>query len=486
MKRPARFFSMLPELQRELYALPRWWVGMFSLLAIALHAVILQYMHSRGHTDYADIFHKNAAWVMVFGGFGGMAVGAAFGIRAVHDRDAMPLPDSPGSWRQMYGLLFAGMIHPYLLMLTLLPFAMVGCLWAWDGKTAYEVLAGFIYLESSCLLLIAFGMLMGFLVARSRSRVVSGVAAAFIAFFAVILAIDIFEVQSLYELFIPSFFQQSHLMQFSGQFALRTPIPLPLWVIAVTQQLLVLHAVLALGGQLLAVRRGWRMSRKIYLPSVGLAMAIASLLIVRSSARFDEYLYAAGWILLASPFLLTPGHAQLRERAVRLRYKSRLQRFFSPYGSAYLPMLAGMLFLAVPILLQMALYGWRIEWLTGGVVSLLLFYTWGCSLTALVEHCELYVEHRGRTLALLVGLLFVFTPVVTMGPLHDPEPIVCYLSPFAWLKIGQQNIPTFTPLFAQFGVVGLGALGLQLWTDHQRRKMEKAQRQRIEEALRSQ
>ena len=255
-------------------------------------------------------------------------------------------------------------------------------------------------------------------------------------------------------------------------------------------QVAVALILLRLTAQTLAVRRGWLFQRSTYAYATLFGLVIGLYQDMYSSYSTTQYTSTVGLALLLSPFFLVPGHEQLRERALRLRLASRWQRVWSPYAQSYGVMLLAAAILFLPLLAySLGLFdlrtssAWSSQPFHGTPVIFLLFYTWACLISALVEHCELYARRRGRLLALLVSLLFIVAPVALLLPLAR-NAVALYISPFAWLgTYGGREDNALLALLLQFIAVGLATFGLQLWTDFQRKKLERAQRKRIEEVL---
>jgi len=495
MNIPPRFVRFMPEVMRELYALPRWWVMMFTLLSFAPFAVIITIRDPFSASVsisriYASCYHFLHIATLV----GAVVLGSIGGGRLVNDLALDPLARRELGFLRLLDRILASCVHVYMFFVGSLPCVALFLWLAPRNELRRDIISSLIWIESSFLFTAVFMFVLSALT-RTGWRTLA-TSELFPVFF-VFLVLIIFAyarggfINRLFGLpFIP--FQEFHDLDDSIRLLPRwiTGAFKPeLWLAGILQQIAIGTALLFFVRDVLRVRRGFLLRRSTYFIIISVfAWSFALNLWKYPLVRFNipVYLIWAGIAILLSPLFVAPGHEQLRVRSLFVPGRSRWERMFSPYAASYITILCGTLIFVLPIILGYFDGGHgRTETkniILTSTTALSLFYIWACFFTALVEHCSLYVRHRGRLLAFLVALLFILAPLIVLstGPLRNKD-YLDYVSPFyySFRITSSRFFGNIAPYITQLSIVASAAIGLQLWTDHQRKKRDRIQHARL-------
>ncbi len=485
MKRIARYFYMLPELQREIFAVERWWVVLFSMLGFG-GVVALAGREIQNGVAADNTVTRLYAFLSIITGYVAVINGTTTGLRTINHIAKDPRISARLNHFSMLGLLLASMLHTYLLLFAALPCFGVIVICAWNAALTWKVVVIFICLESSGLFYAGIGLCCATLANRQPLTIsLGGMTGVFTLTAIFIAAISFIPT---YKGFLPLFSvgNSFSLYDLEWDFTLShyPALSIPLWAVSVFMQMLALLCFLKINECMLSTTHGWRMDR---LPFFGLAFVLsfgAFIDLFQKESTIKDSLAIISLLLLLAPLLIVPGHEQLRNRSLSLEHKSRWRRFWSPRGAAFLPLAAGAAVTTLPFIaascLQTGIQANHIpqKESLAYVMTIILFFTWSCLFASLIEHCELYVRRKGRLLATLVGGFILFTPTILAST--SSIYLQQWFSPFCWLDPNRRDL---IPLLAQAGVVSLLATGIHLWTDLQRRRMARAQRERIRRAL---
>lgn len=482
MKRLARFFDLFPEAQRELYALPRWWIMLFGLLAVIPFAsVVVSDNPAFGAAfDTLDsLFALAFLLCCPFSFFSGLQLSTRI------------LPGQTP--RKAPALLLAAMIHTYLCLLALLPFVIGSVLYGWDLELAWQSLIMLLRLELGSLLFAAVGLLCGVY----QKDLPPLTAAVFYAVAVLYILLTLFGGPASYNPWdaclplagIEANCEPLEIGPHGEPAANRFRISMgPAWLAGGLQQLLLLLAGLTMLDD--ALKAGMRaiMRKRTHLLLLFTVSVIAFPLALLSLSGLEEYLTVAGvFLILSTPFLVPP-HRELRQRFLNS------QRGISQWLRAEAPAYGWLLFSTFLICWPAAAHSFVFT--HSGVARCVFltactFWVWCCFIASLVEHCELYVPDRGRLLAVLVSAIFLIVPSLLGEHYLMPEALR-YIHPFMGLELftyqpGNQEViaPTvdFFYVFLHIGVVGLAAFAMHLWNDLQRRRLAKAMQSRIRDAF---